>query len=151
MPPVSVTMQPTTLPDAAAPVLPAPAAVLDVAADADDDVVVDAGALDELLPHAAISKLAAAAAALAINAVFFTDSSPGPGCTAAQAWRAAPNPGCRKISSRLGPLGRHSPGIRPRRCRTAIIGPRLSCTRLTELMRSSKNAIWCFYTKNRIP
>jgi hypothetical protein len=83
--------------------------------------------------------------------VFFTDSSPGPGCTAAQAWRAAPNPGCRKISSRLGPLGRHSPGIRPRRCRTAIIGPRLSCTRLTELMRSSKNAIWCFYTKSRIP
>jgi hypothetical protein len=130
MPPVSVTMQPRSLPDAAAvPVLPAPDAVLDVAADADDDVLVDAGALDELLPHAAISKLAAAAAAVVINAVFFTDSSPGPGCTTAQAWRAAPNPGCRKINSRLGPLGRHSPGIRPRRCRTAIIGARLSCAR----------------------
>jgi hypothetical protein len=113
MPPVSVTMQPRSLPDAAAvPVLPAPDAVLDVAADADEDVLVDAGALDELLPHAAISKLAAAAAAVVI-----------------QAWRAAPNPGCRKINSRLGPLGRHSPGIRPRRCRTAIIGPRLSCAR----------------------
>jgi hypothetical protein len=95
MPPVSVTMQPVKLAPAAAavPVLPAPAAVLDDAADAVDDVLVDEGALDELLPHAAISRLAAAAAAVAIHAVFFTVSSPGTGCGAAQAWRAAPNPG----------------------------------------------------------
>jgi hypothetical protein len=130
MPPVSVTMQPRKLLPAAAPVAVLPVAdALDDAADADDDVLVDEGALDELLPHAAISKLAAATPTVAINAVFFTVSSPGPGCTAAQAWRAAPNPGCRKINSRPGPLGRHSPGIPPRRCRIAIIGPRLACSR----------------------
>jgi hypothetical protein len=124
-------MQPRKLLPAAAPVavlLPV-ADALDEAADADDDVLDAEGALDELLPHAAISKLAAAAPTVAINAVFFTVSSPGPGCNAAQAWRAAPNPGCRKINSRLGPLGRHSPGIPPRRCRIAIIGPRLACSR----------------------
>jgi hypothetical protein len=107
-------MQPTTLPDAAA--VPVAAAVVDDAGADDDVVLVAEGALDELLPHAAISRLAAAAAAVAINAVFFTVSSPGTGCGTAQAWRAAPNPGCRKINSRLGPLGRHSPDIPPRRC-----------------------------------
>ena len=81
MPPVSVTMQPRKLLPAAAPVavlLPV-ADALDEAADADDDVLADEGALDELLPHAAISKLAAAAPTVAINAVFFTVSS-RPGC-----------------------------------------------------------------------
>src|ERR1700733_3552455 len=80
MPPVSVTMQPRSLPPAAAPVavLP-PAGVLDAAADAADDVVVDDGALDELVPHAAITRLAAGAAAAAINAVLFSRFLPGPG------------------------------------------------------------------------
>ena len=66
-------MQPRKLLPAAAPVAVLPvAAGLDDAADADDDVLVDEGALDELLPHAAISKLAAATPTVAINAVFFT-------------------------------------------------------------------------------
>jgi hypothetical protein len=82
---VSVTMQPRNLPDAAA-APPVPVAAADDAAGADDDAeLVDEGALDELVPHAAISRLAAAAAAVVINAVFFTVSSPGPGCAGAQA------------------------------------------------------------------
>jgi len=58
-------MQPTKLlPDAAG-------AELDD--DEDDEVVVlDDGALDELEPHAAMSRLAAAAAAAVMNAVCFT-------------------------------------------------------------------------------
>jgi hypothetical protein len=54
-------------------------AAADVAAGADEaaaDVVLDAaGALDVLLPHAAITRLAATAAAAAINAECFTVSS----------------------------------------------------------------------------
>jgi hypothetical protein len=69
-------MQPVKLVPAAAALPVLPAAVLDDAADADGDVLLDEGALDELLPHAAISRLAAAAAAAVINAVFFTVSSP---------------------------------------------------------------------------
>jgi hypothetical protein len=58
-------MQPRSLvPEAAG-------AELDDAADAGLDVL-DDGALDELEPHAAMSKLAAAVAAVAINAVCFT-------------------------------------------------------------------------------
>jgi hypothetical protein len=53
-------------------------------AGADDDelavgVLVAAGALDVLLPQAATSRLAAAAAAVVINAVCLTVSSTGPG------------------------------------------------------------------------
>jgi hypothetical protein len=68
--------------------------VLDGAADADDAadvVVVAAGALDVLLPHAAITRLAATAAAAAINAEFFTVSSTERGC-GAQARRNFPQP-----------------------------------------------------------
>jgi hypothetical protein len=71
-------------------VLP-PAGALD-AAGADADVLLDVGALDELLPHAAISKLAAAAAAVAINAVFFTVSSPGPGLCRCPGLEGRPQP-----------------------------------------------------------
>jgi hypothetical protein len=50
----------------------------DVAAEVGDVVVVVAvGALDELLPHAATTRVAAAAAATAINAECFTVSSTG--------------------------------------------------------------------------
>jgi hypothetical protein len=59
-------------------------ALADVAAGADeaaaDVVLVAAGALDELLPHAAITRLAATAAAAAINAECFTVSSTGLVC-----------------------------------------------------------------------
>jgi hypothetical protein len=74
MPPVSVTMQPRN--ELAAAGLLA-AADVDAGADeaAADVVVVAAGALDELLPHAAITRLAATAAAAAINAECFTVSS----------------------------------------------------------------------------
>jgi len=87
-------MQPRKLPPAAAPVavlLPV-ADALDEAADADDDVLADEGALDELLPHAAISKLAAAAPTVAINAVFFTVSSPGLGCAVPPGVTGLPSP-----------------------------------------------------------
>jgi hypothetical protein len=54
-------------------------AELDGAAGADEDAaavgLVAAGAFDELLPHAAITRLAATAAAAAINAECFTVSS----------------------------------------------------------------------------
>src|ERR1700722_1738956 len=74
MPPVSVTMQPRN-DEAAAALL----AVLDGAAGADEVAaavgLVAAGALDELLPHPAITSLAATAAAAAINAECFTVSS----------------------------------------------------------------------------
>jgi hypothetical protein len=72
MPPVSVTMQPRN--ELAAGALLA-AAVEAGADEAADVVLVAAGALDVLLPHAAITRLAATAAAAAINAEFFTVSS----------------------------------------------------------------------------
>jgi hypothetical protein len=56
-----------------------------------DVVLVAAGALDVLLPHAAITRLAAAAAATVNNADFFTVSSTGRVC-GAQARRDAPQP-----------------------------------------------------------
>jgi hypothetical protein len=59
-------MQPRNLPEA------------DVLAEVPGDPFA-AGALDVLLPHAASSKLAAAAAA-DTNAVYFTVSSSAPGC-----------------------------------------------------------------------
>src|SRR6516225_5484788 len=74
MPPVSVTMQPRN--DEPAAVLVALAEVAG-ADDAADVVVVAEGALDVLLPHAAITRLAATAAAAAINAECFTVSSTG--------------------------------------------------------------------------
>src|SRR3984885_763121 len=78
MPPVSVTMQPRNALAAGALLAAAVEAGADEAAA--DVVVVAAGALDELLPHAAITRLAATAAAAAINAEFFTVSSTGRGC-----------------------------------------------------------------------
>jgi hypothetical protein len=71
MPPVSVTMQPRNLPAAepvAVPVLPV---------EADELAALAAGllvllTLDELLPQAAISKVAAPAATMAANEVCFT-------------------------------------------------------------------------------
>jgi hypothetical protein len=80
MPPVSVTMQPVKLP------VEDPVAVLDAAELALAEVdVLAAGALlvllalDVLLPHAAISKVAApAAATVAANEVCLTFSSTGP-------------------------------------------------------------------------
>src|SRR5215467_7280602 len=72
MPPVSVTMQPRKL-------LPAAEAVL--AADDDAlDVLDDDGALDELVPQAARSRLVAAIAAAAIHGVCFTVPPLGPDC-----------------------------------------------------------------------
>jgi hypothetical protein len=71
MPPVSVTMHPRNEVPAA---LAAPVAAADVAAGL---VAVAAGALDVLLPHAASSRLVAAAAAVAIKAVCLTVSSTG--------------------------------------------------------------------------
>jgi hypothetical protein len=84
-------MQARILLPAAAPVPPV-AAALDDAVDADDEVLDDEGALDELLPHAAISRLAAAAAAAVINPVFLTVFLPWTWCASAQAWRAASQP-----------------------------------------------------------
>jgi hypothetical protein len=76
--PSSATMQPVNLAAGAAVLVLVLTAALDEVDVAVDDVVLDDGALDELLPQAAISRLAAAAAAAASNAVFFTVSSPGP-------------------------------------------------------------------------
>jgi hypothetical protein len=77
---------------------PAADAVLDALADvagadeaAADVVLVAAGALDVLLPHAAITRLAATAAAAAINAEFFTVSSTER-VVGAQARRVFPQP-----------------------------------------------------------
>jgi hypothetical protein len=70
MPPVSVTMHPVKLP------VVDPLAVLDAAAELDELAELDAGllvllAVDELLPHAAISSAVAAAATVAANEVCF--------------------------------------------------------------------------------
>jgi hypothetical protein len=79
MPPVSVTMHPRNLLEVEALVV---LDALDEAAGELDalalGLVVDE-ALDELLPQAASSKHVLAAAAAAINAVFLTVSSSGPG------------------------------------------------------------------------
>jgi hypothetical protein len=80
----------------------------DVAADVGE--LVAAGGADVLLPQAAISRLAAAAAAVVINAVCLTVSSTGPGLPGAQASRGSPHgPDCPKINSRLCPLARGTP------------------------------------------
>jgi hypothetical protein len=92
-------MQPRNDEPAAAPL----AAELDGAAGADeaaDVVLVAAGALDVLLPHAAITRLAATAAAAAINAEFFTVSSTGRVLPVPRRDRTSPSLDCRKISSR---------------------------------------------------
>jgi hypothetical protein len=97
MPPVSVTMQPRSLPVVEAVL------VLDVVGEAAgelDVLVLVLGldeALDELLPQAASSKQVLAAAAAAINAVCLTVSSSGPGLP------------------ELGITGRHPPGQTARR------------------------------------
>src|SRR5215469_3910711 len=75
MPPVSVTMQARNEPDAPPPVEVAVGAAAGELVAAVGDVV--AGAL-VLLPQAATSRLAAAAAAVVINAVCLTVSSTGP-------------------------------------------------------------------------
>jgi DNA-binding NarL/FixJ family response regulator len=76
MPPVSVTMQARNeLPDAPAVLV----AAADVAAELGLDALA-AGALDVLLPHAASSRLVAAAAAVAINAVVCLTVSSRPDC-----------------------------------------------------------------------
>src|SRR5262249_3181792 len=72
MPPVSVTMQASRLPPAAADV----AAGAEVAAELLE--LLD-GALDELLPHAASSRIAAALAVAARTVVCLKVSSTGPG------------------------------------------------------------------------
>jgi hypothetical protein len=93
-------MQPRNLLDAAAVLVPE---LEVVGAAADDDVELDGVlelGLDVLLPQAAISRLAAAAAAVVINAVCLTVSSTGPGCAGAQASRGTPHgPDCPQISS----------------------------------------------------
>jgi hypothetical protein len=71
-------MQARNEPDAA-PVEVEVAAGVVAGADVAAEVGVDAGALDVLLPQAATSRLAAAAAAVVINAVCLTVSSTGPG------------------------------------------------------------------------
>jgi len=63
--------------------LPEALAVLEAAADVAAELELDAlaaGALEELLPHAASSRLVAPAAAAVIKAVCLTVSSTGPGC-----------------------------------------------------------------------
>jgi hypothetical protein len=93
---------------------PAPPVEVEVGDDAGADAVgvaagvfVADGALDVLLPQAAISRLAAAAAAVVINAVCLTVSSTGPGLSGAQASRGSPHgPDCPKINSRYCPVGR---------------------------------------------
>jgi hypothetical protein len=85
-------MQPRNELPAAAGLLAA--ADVDAGADeaaADVVVVVAAGALDVLLPQAAMTRLAATAAAAVINAEYFTVSSTKRSC-GAQARRDAPQP-----------------------------------------------------------
>jgi hypothetical protein len=79
-------------------VLEAPA-VLDAVAEAaaELDVLVADGALDELLPHAASSRLVAAAAAAVINAVCLTVSSTGPGCRSPGITGLPPGPDCPRV------------------------------------------------------
>jgi hypothetical protein len=69
--------------------LPAAEAVLDDAADDDGLDVLDDGALDELVPQAARSRLVAAVAAAAIHAECFT-VPPGTRLPGAQASRDSP-------------------------------------------------------------
>jgi len=99
-------MQPRKLPDAAVPV------VLDAAAEAaaaGDDALA-AGALlalltlDVLLPHAAISKAAAPAAATVTNEVCLTVSSTGPDCQRPGLTRALPRSDCPEIISPMYPV-----------------------------------------------
>jgi hypothetical protein len=96
--------------------------VLDAVAEAaaDLDVLVADGALDELLPHAASSRLVAAAAAAVINAVCLTVSSTGPGCRSPGVAGLPPGPDCPKGKTCSCLLGRASSALRPRRCRIAI-------------------------------
>jgi hypothetical protein len=77
----------------------ADAVLLELADDAGADeaaadvvVLVDAGALDVLLPHAATTRVATTAAAAVINAECFTVSSTGRGCAGAQARQVLPQP-----------------------------------------------------------
>jgi hypothetical protein len=88
---MSVTMQPRNDEPAADAVLDALADVAGADEAAADVVLVAAGALDVLLPHAATTRLAATAAAAAVNAECFTVSSTGRSC-GAQARRVHPQP-----------------------------------------------------------
>jgi hypothetical protein len=70
MPPVSVTMQPRNLPDADPLAAPVTAELTALEAPAELAAAeLELLALDELLPHAAISSVAAPAATVAINEV----------------------------------------------------------------------------------
>jgi hypothetical protein len=75
--------------------LPAAEAVL-VAVDDALVVLDDDGALDELVPQAASSRLAAAVAPAAIHAVCFTVPPLGPGCRLPRHHGTPPSPDCPK-------------------------------------------------------
>jgi hypothetical protein len=107
MPPVSVTMHPRKLPDAD------PLVVLDALAEpaaAGDVDALAAGALlelltlDVLLPHAAISRVAAPAATTVANEVCLTVSSTGPDCGRPGLTRAFPRSDCPEIISLMYPV-----------------------------------------------
>ncbi|HEX9041615.1 MAG TPA: hypothetical protein VF838_11375 [Trebonia sp.] len=96
---MSVTMQPRN-DEPPADAVPDALAEVAGADDAADVVVVAAGALDVLLPHAAITRLAATAAAAAINAECFTVSSTGRVVPVPRRDETSPSLDCRKINSR---------------------------------------------------
>jgi hypothetical protein len=85
-------MQPRNLPEAEALDVPVELAELD-----ELDPLAD-GALDVLLPHAASSTLAAAAAAV-IKAVCLTVSSTAPGCREPRRHGVPPGPDCPKAKT----------------------------------------------------
>src|ERR1700751_4684652 len=89
MPPVSVTRQPRNLPTAAA-------VPVDAADDDALDVLDDDGSLDELVPHAASTRLVAAIAAVAIHGVCFTVPPLGPDCRVPRHHGTPPSPDCPK-------------------------------------------------------
>jgi hypothetical protein len=105
MPPVSVTMQPRKLPDAAAPVVLD--ALAEPAAAGDDGLAAGVLALltlDVLLPHAAISRVAAPAATTVAHEVCLTVSSTGPDCGRPGLTRAFPRSDCPEIISLMYPV-----------------------------------------------
>jgi hypothetical protein len=129
MPPVSVTMHPVKLP------VVDPLAVLDAAAELDELAELDAGllvllAVDELLPHAAISSAVAAAATVAANEVCFIrflhwTSVPTPGYGQGVPLHRLPGDYFVGVSS-----GRGRARLRPPRCQIA--------TRLSASLRFSR-------------
>jgi hypothetical protein len=112
MVPVSATMQPTNLLAVAAlGVLDAPV-VAGALAELDAVDALDVGVLltlDELLPQAASSRVAAPATAAVINAVCFTVSSSRPGCRCPGMTGAPRCPDCPENISPVYPGGRGTP------------------------------------------